>query len=219
MKDTLVIFQCCKRKNGVEQFPREDFNIESKIPRTKHILRNAIAKFSQDGIIETDTEPVTALSQYNGYFYSVPGFRRKVAEEIRHGPSDFLIMSASYGFVHPFQKIHKYEQRMAGRVTKYWLSIELPEVLEEFIETGKFKYIYGFFSESADYRKVFEEISWHNLKNVSEAGYFYLTGIQGTTKILRFCSSLMLNLVQKRFQNSPSKFNEAKVNFVKTHCK
>ena len=216
MKDTLAIFQCCKRKDGVEQFPKENFNMESKIPKTKHILRKAIVTFSQEGIIETDTEPMTALSRYNGHFYSVLGFRRKVAEEIRHGPSDFLIMSAGYGFVHPFQRIYKYEQRMTGRVTRYWLNIGLPRVLEELVETGKFKYIYGFFSKSADYRKIFEEVSWSSLNNVSEAGYFIFTGVRGAAKVLGLSSSLMLNLVYESFQNKPSKFNEAEVNFVRT---
>jgi len=136
MKDTLVVFQCCKKKQDVELYPDDEFDFMASIPRTSWILKDSEKRFISKGAIDTSSHPITALSRYNGYFYAFPGVRTRIAKEIRHGSCQFLIMSASYGFVHPFQKIYKYEKQMKGETTRYWLKIGLPKVLEEFIVTS-----------------------------------------------------------------------------------
>ena len=151
-------------------------------------------RFSNKGIIDISSKPIMALSRYDGHFYNTQGLRLKVAEGIRHGPYEFLIMSAGYGFIHPFQRIHKYEQRMSGKATRYWLNIGLSRVLEEFLETGRYRRVYGFFSKSGDYRKNFEGVNWDKIKELREAGYFYLNGVRGASKVLNLSASLMLKL-------------------------
>ncbi len=47
MKHTLVILQCCSRKNGPEEFPQKDFNLDVRLPKTKTILEVGIQKFFQ----------------------------------------------------------------------------------------------------------------------------------------------------------------------------
>lgn len=215
VKDTLVIFQCCKKKANTELYPDEDFDLTARVPRTKGILLGAMKRFSSKGVIDTSSKPITALSRYDGHFYNAPGLRSKVAEEIRHGPSEFLIMSAGYGFVHPFQRIHDYEQRMTGTTTGYWLSVGLPRVLQEFLETGGYRKAYGFFSKSADYRKIFERVNWRRLKGLEEAGYFYFNRARGASKILKLSALLTLELLGKRFKERPDLFNGVRVVFVK----
>lgn len=215
MKGTLVIFQCCKKKRDVELYPNDNFDLESHIPKTKEILEKAVTQFSREGIIDVSSRPVTALSRYDGHFYNTPHLRARVADEVRHGPYQFLIMSAGYGLAHPFQRIYKYEQRMVGKITRYWLNVGLPEVLEEFIETYRFKKVYGFFSKSADYRKIFAAVSWSRLNSLEEAGYFYLDGIRGTGKILSISAMLMLKLLDANFKEKPGSFKGSKTVFVK----
>lgn len=215
VKDTLIIFQCCKKKGDIELYPDEDFDLATRLPRTKNILKSSVDRFSHEGVIDTSSRLVTALSRYDGHFYNTPGLRSKVAEEIRYGSFQFLIMSAGYGFVHPFQKIRKYEQRMTGKITRYWLNVGLPSVLEEFLEAGRYKNAYGFFSKSADYRKIFEEVSWHRLNRLEEAGYFYLEGIRGASKVLKSSALLMLKLLDKNFKEKPHSFGGADVVFAK----
>jgi hypothetical protein len=215
VKDTLVILQCCKKKGNIELYPDEDFDLAIRVPKTKEILLRSVKDFSSRGIIDTSSKPIKALSRYEGHFYNTPGLRSKVAEEIRNGSNEFLIMSAGYGFVHPFQRIYDYEQKMKGNTTRYWLSAGLPRVLQEFLETGGHKKAYGFFSKSADYRKIFESVDWHRLTELQEAGYFYLDGIKGASKILKLSALLMLKLLDKNFEEKPQSFRGAEVVFVK----
>ena len=155
-KDTLIILQCCKSKNPVELYSDHTYNFYKHIPKTRNILEEAVNHFTEDGVINVNSKPVTSLSLYNGHFYSVEGLKDKIVEELLNGRYDFLIMSAGYGFVHPFQKIHDYEQQMKGSVTTYWLDQGLPQVLSEYVENLGLHYVYGFFSKSADYRRIFE---------------------------------------------------------------
>ena len=145
MKNTLVIFQCCKTKNGYEKFPEKDSTLYDRLPTTKRILQAGFQNFLKMGVIDAKSNLITALSRYNGHFYKTPSLRSALASEIKNGPSDFLIMSAGYGFVHPFQKIYNYDQQMKGKTTKYWLAVGLPKVLEEFIETGNYTSIWILF--------------------------------------------------------------------------
>jgi len=124
-------------------------------------------------------------------------------------------MSAGYGFIHPFQRIYNYEQRMSGKTTRYWLDVGLPRMLEEFLEKGGHRKTYGFFSKSADYRKIFEEVDWHRLKRLGEAGYFYLDGLRGASKILKLSALLMLRLLDGNFKVKPHSFGGVEVVFVK----
>jgi hypothetical protein len=216
MKLTLVILQCCKRKNGPEEFPQKDFNLDVRLPKTKKILEVGIQKFSNMDIIDVKSKPITALSRYNGHFYSTTGLKSKVADEIKNGPSDFLIMSAGYGFVHPFQKIHNYDQQMKGKTTKYWLNTGLSKVLEEFIETGNYTRVYGFFSKTADYKKIFEKVNWNKFKDLHESGYFYINGVRGASKVLNLSASLLLKLLENNFEAKPQSFKHSDVVFVKS---
>lgn len=216
MKKILLVLQCCKRKSDIELYPNESFDLTSKIPRTKKILEDAIKRFSRERIIDTTSKPITALSRYNGHFYNTPGLKMRITDEIKHGPYQFLIISAAYGLVHPFTKIHNYEQQMKGKITRYWINIGLPKVLEEFIENGKYKKVYGFFSKSADYKKIFEEVNWHRIKELKEAGYFYLDGIRGINKTLKLSAILMLKLIDKNFKEKPHSIKDAEVVLVKT---
>jgi len=184
-----------------------------RLPQTWKILEEAVERFSERGIINTDSPPVTALSLYNGHFYRAPGFRSRVAEEIRKENCDFVIISAGYGLVYPFQRIHNYEQEMRGHVTRYWLGKGLSRVLTEFVETGGYKSVYGFFSKTADYRRIFSSVYWRRLVDVEEAGYFYLEGIRGTSKVLRTGSLFLLEQLETKFTTKPHVFMDAKVVF------
>ena len=216
MKDTLVVIQCCKKKQDVELYPNDEFDFAASIPRTSWILKDSEKRFILKREIDASSHPVTALSRYNGYFYALPCVRTRVADEIRHGSCQFLIMSAAYGFVHPFQKIYNYEKQMKGETTRYWLKIGLPKVLEEFIVTSGITRAYGFFSKSADYRKIFEAASWSKLSELREAGYFHLDETRGTRKILEISSQLMLNLLDTNFAEKPRSSKGSKVAFIKT---
>jgi hypothetical protein len=215
MKDTLVVFQCCKKKQDVELYPNDEFDFTASIPRTNWILKDGEKRFILKGAIDASSHPITALSRYNGYFYASPRVRTRVADETRHGSCQFLIMSAAYCFVDPFQKIHKYEKQMKGETTRYWLKIGLPKVLEEFIVTSGITRAYGFFSKSADYRKIFEAASWSKLSGLKEAGYFYLDEARGTGKILEISSQLMLNLLDTNFAEKPQSSKGTKVVFIR----
>ena len=214
MKNTLIVVQCCKKKGDIDLIPYEKFDMEEKIPQTISILHEAINKFSQEGFIDTSSKPITALSRYHGHFYTVPGLKNRIYDEIKNGSTQFLIMSAGYGLVHPFQKIHRYELKMSGSITRYWLNIGLQNVLEEFIENGKYTRVYGFFSKTAGYKKIFNAVNWSRLKNVEEAGYFYLDEIRGASKILKTLAKLMLKLLDDDFSKTPVFFNDAKVIFI-----
>jgi hypothetical protein len=200
-KDTLIIIQCCKSKNPVELYPDHKYNFYKQIPKTKSILENAVKQFTEDDVIDVKSKLVTALSLYTGHFYSVEGLKDKIVEELLNGRYDFLIMSAGYGFVHPFQRIHDYDQQMKGKVTTYWLNQGLPQVLSEYVENVGFQYVYGFFSKSADYRRIFEKVDWENNLSLREAGFFYVEGIKGAGNILRFQAELMLKQIEEGFAN------------------
>lgn len=160
-------------------------------------------------------QKVSALSLYRGHFYEYPGLKARIADEIENGRYQFLIMSAGYGFVHPFQRIHDYEQQMNGKVTTFWLRNGLPRVLEEYIREYEFKYAYGIFSKYADYRKIFEKVDWRTLKSIKEAGYFYLDDIRGASKVLQKQAQLLVCLLEQGFQKKPNILNEARVRYVK----
>jgi len=200
-KDTLIILPCCKSKNPVEFYPDHTYNFYNQIPKTKSILENAVKQFTEDGVIDVHSKPVSALSLYTGYFYSVEGLKDKIVEELLNGRYDFLIMSAGYGFVHPFQRIHDYDQQMKDKVTTYWLNHGLPQVLSEYVENGGFQFVYGFFSKSADYRRIFEEVEWGDSRTLREAGFFYVEGIKGAGNILRSQAELMLKQIDEGFVN------------------
>lgn len=216
MKRDLIVFQCCKRKDGVERFPNEGFNMAARLPTTKGIIADAVRAFTEQGVIDAAAAPTTALSLYNGRFYTVPGLRQFVADEVKEGPTDFLIISAGYGLVHPFQRIRRYDQRMTGRVTRFWLEAGLPKALGEFIATGGYERCYGFFSKSADYLKIFEAIPWSTLSGLKEGGYFYLSGLRGAGNVLATSAQLMMYLVRQRFGRRPERFDGADVVFRKT---
>jgi hypothetical protein len=213
MKDTLVVFQCCKSKGGQELFPEENAKLDAKLPTRQGVLAEAVTEFTDKGIIDSGAPKITALSLYSGAFYEIPHFRDTVADELRKGSTDFLIMSAAYGLVHPFQRIQAYEQRMQREVTRHWIEVGLPELLVEYIQTSQIRRVYGFFSKSADYRTIFDAAPWERLPKVTEAGYFYLSGIQGTGKILRSLSRLFLGLLKCGFSDKPRRFAEAIVTF------
>jgi len=210
-KDTLIILQCCKSKSINENYPNEYYDLLKHVPYTHEVLEKGIKKLTREGIINNLTLPVSALGLYTGHFYRTPNIKRMIANEIKHGPYQFLIMSAGYGFVHPFQKIHNYEARMAGKLTTYWLRNGLPRVLQEF--SSKYKRVYGVFSKSADYKKIFEHVNWNELTNITEAGYFTLDGIRGASKVLQYQAILLLNLIDNGFSKKPNKFREADVFF------
>ena len=216
LKDTLVVLQCCKSKEDVELYPNENYNLAETIPRTYRILDEAITRFTREGIIGISSNRVTALSLYQGHFYRVPGLKSKIVQEIRCGPYQFLIMSAGYGIVHPFQRINNYESRMTGRITRYWLESGLPLVIEEFVKNGGYTQVFGFFSKSSDYLKIFEDVDWRNLDNVDVGGFFYLDGIRGASKVLKYQAGLLMNLLNNRFQVKPNEYSGADVVFVKT---
>ena len=200
-KDTLIVIQCCKSKNTVELYPDHLHDLYRQIPVTRRILERAVKHFMDEGVIDVDSNPVTALSLYTGHFYSVEGLKDRMVEELLNGRYDFLIMSAGYGFVHPFQRIHNYDQEMKDRVTNYWLSEGLPRVLGEYVKNLGFQYVYGFFSKSADYRRIFEEVEWGDARELKEAGFFYVEGVKGAGNILRFQAGLMLNQIDEGFKN------------------
>ena len=213
MKDTLVVIQCCKKKQDVEFYPDDEFDFMASIPGTSWILKDGEKRFMLEGAIDASSHPISALSRYNGYFYTSPHVRTRIAQETRHGSHQFLIMSAAYGFVHPFQKIHKYEKQMKGETTRYWLKIGLPKVLEELVVAKEITRAYGFFSKSADYRKIFEAVSWSKLSRLKEAGYFHLEETRGTSKILEISSQIMLNLLDTNFVEKPQSPKGSKVVF------
>lgn len=200
-KDTLIIIQCCKSKSLVELYPDHSHDLYKQIPKTRRILERGVKYFIEDGVIDVNSKLVTALSLYAGHFYSVEGLKKRIVEELLHGRCDFLIMSAGYGFVHPFQRVHDYDQRMSGAVTSYWLNNSLPSVLSEYVENGRFQYVYGFFSKSADYRRIFEKVEWGDLRALKEAGFFYVEGIKGAGNILRSQAELMLKQLREGFKN------------------
>jgi len=202
-KDILIIIQCCKSKNPVELYPDHTHNLYKQIPKTKNILENAVKHFTKEGVINVKSKLVTALSLYTGYFYSVDGLKEKIVEEILNGRYDFLIMSAGYGFVHPFQRIHDYDQLMKDKITNYWLNNGLPTVLSEYVENGQFQYVYGFFSKTADYRRIFEKVEWGDARRLREAGFFYVEGIKGAGNILRSQAEFMLKQIEEGFKNKP----------------
>lgn len=212
-----MVFQCCKRKSSYEHYSQESFDLSSRIPLTTIILENAIKKFIRESVIDASSGSITALSRYDGFFYNRQDLRNKVVEEIKRGSYQFLIMSAAYGFVHPFTKIHNYEQQMGGKITNYWINTGLPSVLKEFTETGGYRNVYGFFSKSADYRKIFQAVDWNGIPGLKEAGYFYVQGIRGVAKILKTCALLMMKLLDEGFKKKPVTFRDAHVKFVKTH--
>ena len=109
-KDTLIVIQCCKSKNTVELYPDHSHDLYRQIPVTRRILERAVKHFMDEGVIDVDSNPVTALSLYTGHFYSVEGLKDRMVEELLNGRYDFLIMSAGYGFVHPLQRVYEYDQ-------------------------------------------------------------------------------------------------------------
>ena len=219
MKNTLVVIQCCASKKGTEKFPTKEIDLSTRLSRTHHILEKGQLKFEEADVIKTRTPRVSALSLYTGWFYRTTPVRQTINQQIETGYADFLIMSAGYGFVHPFQKIHKYDQQMKGTTTRFWLTIGLPKVLAEYIEWGKFQNVYGFFSKTGDYRKIFEAADWQEMSQIQEAGYFYLDRIQGTSTVLQKLAGLFVHELKNNFMQKPTLWDNAKVIYCRSRPK
>ncbi len=199
MADTLIVLQCCKTKTLVEDYPNKSFDVFQFLPRTGVALQSAIRRNEELGVIDASTRDVTALSLYRGIFYIYPGLKYRVYSELEKDGVQFIILSAGYGIVHPFQRIHGYEQEMKGRVTSNWIELGVVGVLKEYIVENGFKQVYGMFSKSSGYKKMFEEIDWSKIPSVKRAGYFYLDEIRGTHNVLEGQARLLLELLEKGF--------------------
>jgi len=220
MADTLIILYCSGRKQLKEQYPNSSITLREHVPKNHHILKKTIRIFEEKEKIVVSSPRVTSLSLYQGSFYSVPGLKDEIYNQIRSGKLDFLIMSAGYGFVHPFQKIHYYDLKMKGDVTRWWRQNDLHKILEEYVINQKIKRVYGFFSKTGDYKKIFEDVNWRSLKNVEKAGYYYLQGIRGRKAqqvVPKTLGILMLHQIEIGFQRHPITFyNQSEVIFHST---
>jgi len=158
MVETLIVTQCCKRKNATELF---DVNVSilDTLNETKNILIEGRKKFKQ---YIYGTKEVTALSLYSGLLYSSLN-KKLVYEEFMKDRIDFVIISAAYGIVHAFEKIREYDLEMSRSIAKQWLKIGLPRVLEEYIAKTDAERVYGFFTKNSMYTKVFTNVNLNNI--------------------------------------------------------
>ena len=114
--DTLIVLQCCKKKESGELYPDQSYDLAKYLSTTNTIIRSEVERLEKDEIIDVVSKEVSALSLYCGHFWNYPEVKNRILEEIMKRSYQFLIISAGYGIVHPFQRIHKYEQEMKGRV-------------------------------------------------------------------------------------------------------
>jgi len=206
MAVTLIVLYCSGRKRCIEQYPNSSFTLRKHVPNTYHILDETIKIFKEKKKIDITSPQVSSLSLYQGHFYNVSGLKEEIYNQIKSGKLDFLIMSAGYGFVHPLQKIHEYDVKMKGLITRWWRQNGLHKVLEEYVINQKMKRIYGFFAKTSDYKKIFEDVNWQSLKDIEEAGYYYLQGIRGPKAqrlVPETLGKLMLCQIKNGFQQPP----------------
>ncbi len=161
MPRTLIVTQCCKRKSEVELFPgAPEVDLPALLPETGDLLR--AGRRSVLGGLTGST--VTALSLYDGWEYRAMD-KRLIYKAIMGGVIELLIISGGYGVVHPLERVRPYEAQMTPALAKKWLEIGLPKVLEEFVAVSGVERVYGLFTASSQYSKIFRDVNWTSLKS------------------------------------------------------
>ena len=192
MVKTLIVTQCCKRKNSTELF-NVNASILDLLEETRNILIEGRKKFKQ---YIYGTKEVTALSLYDGLLYSSLD-KMLVYEEFMKNKIDFIIISAAYGIVHAFEKIREYDLEMSRSIVKYWLKIGLPKVLEEYIAKTDAEKVYGFFTKSSMYTKVFANVNLNNISDhVLKYALVYAENCRGRSNSLRELGYSIVHLIK-----------------------
>ncbi|OYT55884.1 MAG: hypothetical protein B6U76_04860 [Desulfurococcales archaeon ex4484_217_2] len=209
MVKTLIVTQCCKRKNSTELF---DVNVSilDILNETKNILIEGRKEFKQ---YIYGTKEVTALSLYDGLLYSSLD-KMLVYEEFMKNKIDFIIISAAYGIVHAFEKIRKYDLEMSRSIAKQWLKIGLPRVFEEYIAKTNVEKVYGFFTKNSMYTKVFTNVNLNNIgEQVLKYVLVYPENCRGGSNSLRELGYSITHLI--RYKALPKKTKYCKKIVVK----
>jgi len=192
MTKILIVTQCCKRKNPIELF-NINISILDTLSKTRDILIEGRKNFEQ---YIYGTKKVTALSLYDGILYNSLN-KELVYEEFIKNRVDFVIISAAYGIVHAFEKIREYDLEMNGNVKKQWLKIGLPRVLEEYITKTNPKEVYGFFTKSSLYSKVYTNINLNTISNrVLKYTLVYPENCKGRSSSLRELGYSITHLIK-----------------------
>jgi len=179
----LIVTQCSSRKSDVELFPNAPVvDLPSKLPETGRILLEGRRRFLRglSGL------PVTALSLYDGHEYRAMD-RRLVYEALLRGSAELLILSGGYGLVHPLERVKGYDVRMDSRLAAAWIELGLHRALEEFIELARVQEVYGLFTKSSAYSRLFRAVNWGRLGSAGlrRAAVISPTGCGSPTKSLR----------------------------------
>jgi N-glycosylase/DNA lyase len=166
-KRILFLFPCSGKKSG--DYVRHSFILEEQksvlddLKTTRSILQQGRADLSS--VVNFTTAKIPALDRYDGNLYRCsPDFRQQIKDALSDSRVTILILSGGYGIVYPSEGIHYYEKKMDA---PYWISHDLPSVLEEFIRIHQITHVYGFFSVSTDYMTIMKTIDWESLKKTS----------------------------------------------------
>ena len=190
MGKTLIITQCSKRKKPIELFNISVSVLDVLRETRENLVRGR--KYFEKYVY--GSKPTTALSLYDGVLYRELD-KKLMYEEFLSGEIDFIIVSAAYGIVHAFEKIREYELRMNREVAETWLKMGLPKVLEEYIVRTNADRVYGFFTKTSYYAKIYGSIN-RTLLDYGVEAYLVMPGNVGFFNSLKTLGSCIMSLIE-----------------------
>ena len=190
MGKTLIITQCSKRKKLIELFNISVSVLDVLRETRENLVRGR--KYFEKYVY--GSKPITALSLYDGVLYRELD-KKLVYDKFLSGEIDFIIVSAAYGIVHAFEKIREYELRMNMEVAKIWLKIGLPKVLGEYIIRTNADRVYGFFTKTSYYAKIYRSID-HMLSNYGIEAYLVMPKNARFFNSLKTLGSCIMSLIE-----------------------
>ena len=190
MGKTLIITQCSKRKKPIELFNISVSVLDILRETRENLVRGR--KYFEKYVY--GSKLTTALSLYNGVLYRELD-KKLVYDKFLSGKIDFIIVSAAYGIVHAFEKIREYELRMNREVAETWLKMGLPKVLEEYIIRTNADSVYGFFTKTSYYAKIYGSIN-RTLLDYGVEAYLVMPGNVKFFNSLKTLGSCIMSLIE-----------------------
>lgn len=156
----LLIIPCSagKRAAPTPLLPGAGRSIVDELTSTAADL--ARGRAGKEARLRRETPQRAALDYYDGHFYRVPGLRNRLAQLVRDGRAEVLILSGGYGALLADEPIHDYEAPLNA---SYWRRHRLPQVLADFIESRGFRRVHAFAAHSTGYASILKMVPWRHL--------------------------------------------------------
>lgn len=216
MRPFVVCFiPCCKSKIPSGHIEGEDRRLtEEDLPNTWNLLtrgRNEmyrIADEMEDVFIGLNSPETSAIHLYRGAMY-IQFNLNNILQEIQDGHLSLFIISAWYGIVDAFERLHEYEAKMQRKIATHWRKCKLDKIICDLLLTLKPSNIFGFFAgneywygPSAKYRYFFTRGLNEALREGLDtllSGCFYRLSGRGSTAILGALGRTFTDFLRSRF--------------------